>query len=71
MMKVMKIKQYCEERQNLVDAEQFYDFYESKNWMVGKNKMKDWKACVRTWERRTIINKKKSNKGWEDDFWNE
>ena len=68
---IEEIKQYCEERQNLVDAEQFYDFYESKNWMVGKNKMKDWKACVRTWERRTIINKKKSNKGWEDDFWNE
>jgi len=35
-----------------VDAEQFIDFYESKGWMVGKNKMKDWKACVRTWEKR-------------------
>ena len=32
--------------------ESFYDFYESKNWYVGKNKMKDWKACIRTWERR-------------------
>ena len=29
----------------------FVDFYESKNWMVGKNKMKDWKAAVRTWEK--------------------
>jgi hypothetical protein len=33
-----------------VNASVFVDFYESKNWMVGKNKMKDWKASVRTWE---------------------
>jgi hypothetical protein len=43
---------YCILRKNNIDAEAFIDFYESKNWMVGKNKMKDWKACVRTWERR-------------------
>jgi len=41
-----------EERQNKVDYEAFYDFYESKDWKIGKNKMKDWKAAVRTWERR-------------------
>tara|TARA_R100000655_G_scaffold101275_2_gene146277 strand:+ start:8653 stop:9249 length:597 start_codon:yes stop_codon:yes gene_type:complete len=46
------IKKYCLERKNQVDAETFFDFYESKNWKVGKNKMKDWKACVRTWEKR-------------------
>jgi hypothetical protein len=34
-----------------VDADAFVDFYESKGWLVGKNKMKDWKAAVRTWER--------------------
>jgi uncharacterized protein (DUF2164 family) len=33
------------------DAERFIDFYSSKGWMVGKNKMKDWKASVRTWLR--------------------
>ena len=49
---VFDIKNYCLERNNSVDCEAFYDFYESKNWMVGKNKMKDWKAAVRTWERR-------------------
>lgn len=49
---IEEIKSYCKERNNNIDAEQFYDFYESKNWMVGKNKMKDWKACIRTWERR-------------------
>ena len=47
-----EINQYCLERNNGINAEAFYDFYESKDWYVGKNKMKDWKACVRTWERR-------------------
>jgi hypothetical protein len=46
------INDYCLERKNNVDAETFFDFYESKGWMVGKNKMKSWEACVRTWEKR-------------------
>ena len=49
---VEEIKQYCIERNNGIDAEQFFDFYESKNWFVGKNKMKNWQAAVRTWEKR-------------------
>ena len=47
-----EIKAYCLERKNNVDPETFYDFYESKGWMVGKNKMKDWQSAVRNWERR-------------------
>lgn len=50
--KLEEIKEYCIERNNNINPENFYDFYESKNWMVGKNKMKDWKACIRTWEQR-------------------
>ena len=46
-----EVKEYCRERNNNVDPERFINFYESKGWMVGKNKMKDWKACVRTWEK--------------------
>ena len=46
------VKAYCQERQNSIDPEAFIDFYASKGWMVGKNKMKDWRACVRTWEKR-------------------
>jgi hypothetical protein len=46
-----EIKTYCTERNNKVDPEKFHDFYTSKNWMIGKNKMKDWKAAVRTWEK--------------------
>jgi hypothetical protein len=48
-----EIADYCDERDNNIDPNEFYDFYESKDWYIGKNKMKDWKACVRTWERRT------------------
>lgn len=47
-----EIKAYCDERNNGINAEAFFDFYESKNWMIGKNKMKDFKACIRTWEQR-------------------
>ena len=49
---VEEIKAYCQERGNLIDAQSFYDFYESKGWKVGNTAMKDWKACVRTWEKR-------------------
>ena len=42
---------YCQERGNGVDAARFVDFYSSKGWMVGKSRMKDWKAAVRNWER--------------------
>ncbi|MBP92901.1 MAG: helix-turn-helix domain-containing protein [Flavobacteriaceae bacterium] len=54
-----EIKIYCLERNNNINFETFYDFYESKNWMIGKNKMKDWKAAIRNWERRekTTISK--------------
>lgn len=48
---IEEIKNYCVERKNNVNPEQFYDFYESKNWMVGKNKMKKWKNAIHTWER--------------------
>ena len=48
---VEEVSTYCMERGNSVDAEAFVDFYASKGWMIGKNKMKDWKAAVRTWEQ--------------------
>ena len=56
---VSEIKDYCLVRDNQINAEQFYDFYQSKGWLVGKNKMKDWKAAIRNWER----NRTKSEKG--------
>lgn len=47
-----QIKEYCLTRKNNIDAQHFMDFYESKGWKVGNQPMKDWKACVRTWEQR-------------------
>ncbi len=49
---VDEVKAYCLEKNYTVDAESFCDFYESKGWFVGKNKMKSWQAAVRTWQRR-------------------
>ena len=47
-----EVKAYCEELKNNIDAQRFIDYYASKGWVVGKNSpMKDWKACVRTWEQ--------------------
>ena len=50
---IEEIKKYCIERKNSIDAEYFYDHYETTGWMVGKNHMKDWKAAIRTWERNS------------------
>jgi len=57
--KIEEIMDYCDERQNNVDAEKFYDYYSSNGWRVGKNPMKDWKASVRTWEKNTTQEKEK------------
>ena len=58
-----EVQAYCQERQNGVDAERFIDYYSSNGWMVGKNKMKDWKAAVRTWESNGYGNAKTAGKG--------
>lgn len=49
---VVEVEAYCRERGNNVDPVAFCDFYTSNGWAVGRNKMRDWKAAVRTWERR-------------------
>jgi len=49
---VMNVVNYALSKKLKIDAEQFIDFYQMKDWMVGKNKMKDWKAAVRNWCRR-------------------
>ena len=46
-----EVTAYCKERNNNVDPERFVDYYTSNGWMVGRQKMKDWKAAVRTWEK--------------------
>lgn len=54
------VQAYCMERNNNVDAQHFVDYYTSNGWQVGKNKMKDWKAAIRTWERNNFSSNKKS-----------
>lgn len=49
-----EVLEYCRNRVNYINPQVFIDFYESKNWMVGKSKMKDWKAAVRTWEKNNV-----------------
>lgn len=66
-----EVQAYCQERNNTVDADRFLDYYTSNGWFVGKHKMKDWKAAVRTWERNGFSNtatskQSKQNKAVDD-----
>ena len=68
-----EVKAYCDERKNHVDANKFIDFYESKGWMIGKNKMKNWQAAVRTWEQKDKergIADEVSEAEWNPETWN-
>ena len=65
---IQDVRAYCKERGNKVDPENFWDFYQAKNWMIGKNKMKDWKAAVRTWERSE--SKKGRMSARQQESWN-
>ena len=51
---VEEVEEYIKSKNYTVDAESFVNFYESKGWYVGKNKMKDWKSAVNTWQRKTF-----------------
>ncbi|MEN6423664.1 MAG: phage replisome organizer N-terminal domain-containing protein [Smithella sp.] len=62
---LQEIADYCMERQNGINAETFLNHYTSNGWMVGKNKMKDWKAAVRTWEQRDKQTKQEEKPWYE------
>lgn len=53
---VEEVDAYCRERENGIDAQEFVDFYTANGWVQGKQgkPIKDWKACIRTWERNGI-----------------
>jgi hypothetical protein len=55
-----QVKEYCLKRKNNVNHQRWYDHYTSNGWMIGKNKMKDWQAAVRTWEQNTAGNTRAS-----------
>ena len=52
---VDEVKEYIDSVGSQVDAEAFVAFYDSKDWMVGKNKMKNWKSAIVTWEKRNNL----------------
>lgn len=54
---------YANEKQLLINVGKFIDFYQSKGWMVGKNKMKDWKAAARNWSKREEENETSKRAG--------
>ena len=58
-----EVKARIKEMNYTFDAEAFIAFYKSKNWMVGKNKMKDWKAAMVTWQKREYEFPKRKNQG--------
>ena len=63
---IHEVTEYCQERQNSVDPQQFVDFYASKGWRVGNQPMRDWRAAVRTWERRDAGTKRQDHKHGAD-----
>ena len=61
---VEEIEAYCKERKNDIEAQAFFDFYESKGWKIGAVKMRDWRASVRTWEQRHREERHKATGIW-------
>ena len=58
------VMDYCQEKGYTdVDVERFMNYYTSNGWMVGKNKMKDWKAAVRNWARKDMAAKPNNTNG--------
>jgi hypothetical protein len=49
---VEEVRMYCTERNNGIDPETFWNHYEAANWFRGKTKIKNWKSCIITWEKR-------------------
>jgi hypothetical protein len=55
------VSEYCKQRGGKVNAQKWYDHYESNGWKVGKNSMKSWQACVRNWEQSTFTQNQTNN----------
>ena len=72
---IEEIAEYCREKGYNIDAETFWNFYEAKGWMIGKNKMKNWRAACATWVKKrseTMLPQLKldnSKNKYEEDLW--
>lgn len=65
---VEDVQAYCDDRENNIDAQHFIDYYSARGWMLGKNHIKDWKACIRTWERNDSFKPQKHNEEPEKKY---
>lgn len=65
---VEEVEAYCKERDNGINAQSFINHYDTNNWMRGNTPVKDWKACVRTWEQRRTDEQKGGPKNEQTDF---
>lgn len=66
---VEEVKAYVASRGDKIDAQKWYDYYESNGWLVGRNKMKDWRAAVRTWERNGFDSDRKGGNRGHSSNW--
>lgn len=63
-----EVETYCRERQNGINPQHFIDHYTARGWMIGKNKMKDWRAAIRTWEQYNKRNENRSDNSKPKDY---
>lgn len=64
--KLEEVQKYCDERKNGIDAQHFLDYYRARGWMIGRSHIKDWKACVRTWERNSYAKAEQPKSAFPD-----
>jgi len=72
---IKDVADYCVARKNDVNPDKWFAYYESKDWMIGKNKMTNWKAAIHTWEQKAyntvFVNKDKISEYTDQELINE
>ena len=64
---VEEIEAYCKEKKYTVNAQQFFNYYESNGWKIGRNAMKSWQAAVQNWNARDKANNKAAGTMWSNN----
>ena len=64
---VEEIAAYCKEKKYTVSAQQFFNYYESNGWKIGRNAMKSWQAAVQNWNIRDKANNKQAGTMWANN----
>ena len=64
---VEEIAAFCKEKKYTVNAQQFFNYYESNGWKIGRNAMKSWQAAVQNWNTRDKANNKAAGTMWENN----